>query len=113
VEAEANLLSSCPLKHYIQLNEVLEIFHFVFGAWRIKELDYFASEAHVLVAVVNVCFEILLRNFIIHKLMVFLQIFSRNYFINDVLDRGRIQHFLKLIDVSVLYLLGAQFRLKI
>ena len=86
MKTKANLFSSCPLKHDVYFMEVFEIFHFVFGAGRIKERNYFAGEAHVLVAVVDVGFEILFRNFVVHELMIFFKLIFWNYFFHDVMN---------------------------
>ena len=71
--------------------EVLQIFHFVFGTWRVKELYDLAGEAHVLVAIMDVCFKILFMNFVIHKLMVLFQLIFRNHFLNDAQNCTRVQ----------------------
>jgi len=70
METETDSFCTCPGEHYVDLMEVLQIFYFVFGAGWVEELYYFASEAHVLIPVVNVCFEILFGNFVVHELMV-------------------------------------------
>jgi hypothetical protein len=66
--------------------EVFEIFHFVFGAWRIKELDDFGGEAHVLVACIDIRFKILFSYFIEHELVVFFLLIFRDYLFNNVED---------------------------